>query len=222
MSASRRGRSRSARTIRTVKTFGLRPTEARIILVMRMHPSPWKRRLVSTVRWSLLVDAVAFALAALLTVFPWPVWTVAMGEAWPVGFVVPEIALWLVPLPVCFAAAALWLGRRGGTCGEHTCGRYQRWLTGITVALCAAAVILLCKPAVQAWQLGRTLDGTLDAAFGAPPRPLSPPCPAFSLAAAVVPRNPAPVAIETMQYADGLMLDFYRPPAVAGHSRRPC
>ena len=35
-------------------------------------------------------------------------------EAWPVGMVVPEIALWLVPLPVCFAAAALWLGRRSG------------------------------------------------------------------------------------------------------------
>src|SRR5688572_10510931 len=110
-----------------------------------MHPSPWKRWLVTAVRWSLLVDALAFASAALLTVFPWPVWTVAMGEAWPVGMVVPEIALWLVPVPVCFAAAALWLGRRGG----------RRWLAGITVALCAAAAMLLCKPAVQAWRLGR-------------------------------------------------------------------
>jgi hypothetical protein len=177
-----------------------------------VRTSPWKRRLVSAVRWSLLVDALAFASAALLTTFPWPVWTPAMGRAWPVGMVVPEIALWLVPLPVCFAAAALWLGRRRGG-----------WLTGITVALCAAAVMLLCKPAVQAWRLGRTLDATLDAAFGAPPPPLSaPPCPAFSLAAAVVPRNPAPVAIETMQYADGLALDFYRPPGAAGRSPRPC
>ncbi len=141
-----------------------------------MRPSPWKRRLVTTVRWSLLVDALVSALAALLTTFPWPVWTQAMGtEAWPVGVVVPEIALWLVPLPVCFAAAALWLGLRRG-----------RWLTGVTVALCAAAVILLCKPAVQAWRLGRTLDATLDAAFGA--LPVVPPCPPFSLAATVVPR----------------------------------
>ena len=170
------------------------------------HPSPWKRRLVSAVRWSLLLDALVLASAGLLTVVPWPVWTVAMGEAWPVGFVVPEIALWLVPLPVCFAAAALWLGR----------GRSSRWLTGITIALCAAAMVLLCKPAVQAWRLGQTLDATLDAAFGAPPAP--PPCQPFSLAAAVVPRNPAPVAIETMQYADGMMLDFYR---AAGHSSRP-
>ena len=180
-----------------------------------MRPSLWKRQLVSAVRWSLLVDALVLALAALLTAFPWPVWTVAMGEAWPVGMVVPEIALWLVPLPVCFAAAAMWLGRRGGRKGG--------WLTGITVGLCAAAVILLCKPAVQAWRLGRTLDATLDAAFGVPPAP--PPCPAFSLAAAVVPRNPAPVAVETMQYADGLALDFYRPPAAAGaagRSPRPC
>jgi acetyl esterase/lipase len=41
-----------------------------------------------------------------------------------------------------------------------------------------------------------------------------------------VPRNPAPVAIETMEYADGLMLDFYRATgtasAAAGHSPRPC
>lgn len=168
--------------------------------------SPWKRRLVSTMRWSLLVDALAVASVALLTTFPWPVWTPAMGEAWPVGMVVPEIALWLVPLPVCFAAAALWLGRRR-----------SRWLTGITVALCAAAVMLLFKPVVQAWQLGRTLDATLDAAFGAPP--VSPPCEPFSLAATVMPRNPAPVAIEMMQYADGLSLDFYR---AAGQSPRPC
>lgn len=168
---------------------------------------------MSAVRWSLLVDALLAATASLLTVFPWPVWTQAMGtEAWPVGMVVPEIALWLVPLPVCFAAAALWLGRG---CGS-------RWLTGITVMLCAAAVMLLCKPAVQAWRLGRTLDATLDAAFGAPPE--APPCPPFSMAAAVMPRNPAPFPIETMQYADGLVLDFYRPagPAAAGHLPRPC
>src|SRR6478735_8787930 len=129
-----------------------------------MPPSPWKRRLVSAIRWSLLVDALVLASAGLLTVFPWPVWTQAMGtEAWPVGFVVPEIALWLVPLPICFAAAALWLGRRS-----------RRWLTGITVVLCAAAVVLFCKPVMQAWRLGRTLDARLDAAFGAPPVP--PPC----------------------------------------------
>ena len=78
-----------------------------------MCPSPWKRRLVTAIRWSLLVDAVVSASAALLTTFPWPVWTPAMGQAWPVGMVLPEIALWLAPLPVCFAAAALWLGRAG-------------------------------------------------------------------------------------------------------------
>jgi acetyl esterase/lipase len=201
------------------------PRRPRRAIYGRMQHSPWKRRLVSTVRWSLLVDAVVLASAALLTVVPWPVWTQAMGtEAWPVGMVVPEIALWLVPLPVGFAAAALWLGR-----GRR--GRGGRWLTGVTVALCAAAVVLLCKPAVQAWRLGRTLDATLDAAFGVPPVP--PPSPAFSLAAAVVPRNPAPVAMETMQFADGLALDFYRPPGAtrltsasspksAGHSARPC
>jgi acetyl esterase/lipase len=68
--------------------------------------------------------------------------------------------------------------------------------------------------------LGRTLDATLDAAFGAPPE--APPCRPFSLAAAVVPRNPAPVAIETMEYADGLALDFYRAAGAAGRPHRPC
>ena len=61
-----------------------------------MRPSPWKRRLVSAIRWTLLVDALASVSAGLLTIVPWPVWTEAMGEAWPVGMVVPEIALWLV------------------------------------------------------------------------------------------------------------------------------
>jgi len=43
-----------------------------------------------------------------------------------------------------------------------------------------------------------------------------------------VPRNPPPVAIETMHYADGLALDFYRPAssaaaaAAAARSPRPC
>ena len=103
-----------------------------------MRPSPWKRWLVSAIRWSLLVDALASVSAGLLTVFPWPVWTVAMGEAWPVGMVVPEIALWLVPLPILFAAAALWLGRRSRFVSDESkpvSGR--RWLTGTTVALCA-------------------------------------------------------------------------------------
>jgi acetyl esterase/lipase len=81
--------------------------------------------------------------------------------------------------------------------------------------------MLVCKPAVQAWRLGQTLDARLDAAFGAPPVP--PPGRPFSLAAAVVPRNPAPVAFETMQYADGLALDFYRAVGTAaGRSPRPC
>jgi acetyl esterase/lipase len=80
----------------------------------------------------------------------------------------------------------------------------------------------LCKPAVQAWRLGQTLDATLDAAFGVPP--MAPPCPPFSLGAALAPSNPTPVTIETMQFADGLMLDFYRPAGHddAGHATRPC
>ena len=109
--------------------------DGRHTVLMCMCASSCERSVVTAVRWSLLVNALAMASAAPLTTFPWPVWTQAMGtEAWTVGMVVPEIALWLVPLPVCFAAAALWLGRgRGG----------RRWLTGITVVLCAVAVIVV-------------------------------------------------------------------------------
>ena len=107
-----------------------------------MRHSPWKRRLESAVRWSLLVDALVLASAALLTTFPWPVWTQAMGtEAWPVGMVVPEIALWLVPLPVCFAAAALWLGGRSGhwlTIGRDIL-RYPCCTWNFSLTLCPPA-----------------------------------------------------------------------------------
>src|SRR4051794_36918454 len=63
----------------TARMFGRRRA-----MWSQMRPLPWKRWLLSAVRWSLLVDALVVALAGLLTVFPWPVWTEAMGtEAWP-------------------------------------------------------------------------------------------------------------------------------------------
>jgi acetyl esterase/lipase len=182
-----------------------------------MADRPWKHWLVWCVRSSLLIDAMIFALVGLLTTLPWPVWTEAMGDAWPVGMVVPEIALWLAPLPIGFAIGAFLLRRHG-----------RRWVSAITIGLSVVAFVLLCKPTVQAWRLGGTLDATLASAFASlapPPSSLSsslpppPPCKPFSLASAVFPRTPAPLAIETMEYADGLALDFYR---AAGRPVAPC
>jgi acetyl esterase/lipase len=157
-----------------------------------------KNWLTCAIRWSLLFDGIVIALLSLLTMFKIPavIW-------WPVGFVVSEIALWLSPLPICFAFGA-WLLRR-----KHPV------ITGITLSLCTVAFFLLLKPTVQAWRLGRTLPAQLSAAFG----PANPQRPPFSIASAVYPAAPEPVAIETMVYSKSLPLDFYR---ALGRSSAPC
>src|SRR3982751_4041324 len=151
--------------------------------------SRWKRWLIAAVRWSLLVDAILAALLALLTVFKCPVWL-----PWPVGLVVTEGAMWFALLPLGFGVVA-WFLRRG-----------HRVVAAVTIGLCAVAILLLLKPTVQAWRLGRTLPGQLSAAFG----PAVPQRAPFSLAAAVGGRKPEEVPVETMAYSGPLLLDFYR------------
>jgi acetyl esterase/lipase len=161
--------------------------------------SNWKSWLSAAIRWSLLVDATAATLLSLLTAFKCPVLL-----PWVVGMVVPECALWLALLPLCFATAA-WFLRRG-----------RPVLTGATLALCGVAFLLFLKPTAQARRLGRALPAQLEAAFG----PAAPPQRApFSITAAMFPRAPEPVVVETMEYANSLMLDFYR---AVGRSPAPC
>ena len=162
-----------------------------------------KRWLVIVIRWSLLIDAIVAFLFALLTTFKWPVWSHSMGQAWAVGMVVPEISLWLAPLPLVFGAVALLLRRR------------HLVITTITVGFCIIAFSLFLKPTIQAWQLGRILPTQLAAAFG----PATPQEKPFSLAAAIIPHPPRPVAIETMEYSKSLLLDYYR---TIGRSPAPC
>jgi len=158
----------------------------------------WKAWLATAVRWSLLLDASVLTLLALLTAYKCPVWL-----PWVVGMVVPEIALWLAPLALCFAAAAWVLRRR------------RPVVAGVTIGLCAVSVALLLKPAVQARRLGRELPGQLAAVFG----PGEPPRPPFSVGAALVGRAPEPVPIESMEYGPGLLLDVHR---AVGRSPAPC
>jgi acetyl esterase/lipase len=162
-----------------------------------------RRWLVFAIRWSLLIDAIVAMLLALLTTFKWPVWTHWMGQIWPVGMVVPEISLWLAPLPLCFGASALLLRRRHPV------------ITTITLGLCIIAFSLFLKPTFQVLRLGRTLPAQLAAAFEPATLQEKP----FSISAAIIPRIPKPVAIETMEYSKSLLLDFYR---AVGRSPSPC
>jgi len=163
----------------------------------------WKRWLTTAIRLSLLVDTIVASLFALLTAFKWPIWIRWMGPLWSVGMVLPEISLWLVPLPVCFGVGA-WFLRR-----SHPV------ITTATVGLCVVTFALFLKPTLQAWQLGRALPAQLATAFG----PAAPQQAPFSITAAILPHAPEPVTIETMEYSKLLMLDFYR---AVGRSPAPC
>jgi acetyl esterase/lipase len=159
---------------------------------------PWKTWLVTAIRWSFLFDAIVLTLFSLLTAIKCPVWI-----PWTVGMVVPEIALWLSPLAVCFAIGA-WVLR-----GKHG------MLSLMTLILCVVAFSFLLKPTIQAWRLGHRLPAQLAAAFG-PQTPAQVP---FSFSAAVCPRAPAPLPIETYEYSKALLLDFYR---AVGRTPAPC
>ncbi len=157
------------------------------------------RNLTVGIRWYLFINATVVALLSLLTAVKWPVrldWVIGtvIPECWVVGMVIPECALWLATLPLCFAAGAWFLRRR------------HPIITGATLGLCAVALVLFLKPAVQAWRLGRDLPAQLSAAFG----PATPQRSPFSITAALFPRPPEPVAVQTMEYSNSLMLDFYR------------
>lgn len=152
---------------------------------------------VAAIRWTLLLIAFLVALLALLTMFPTPQWL-----SWQVGMAVSEIGLWVAPLPICLGAGAWFLGRR------------HRGIAILTLALCVVALVLLLKPAAQAWRIGRNLPARFTAAFG-PAFSAQPP---FSLAAIFSPA-PEPVAIKTIPYSGSLLLDFY--PAI-GRSPAPC
>lgn len=155
--------------------------------------------IASALRWMLLFDACITVAFSLLTEIPVPVWN------WPhcvLGMVVPEIGLFLAALPIVFATSAWWLRK------QHP------WITGLTIALCAFALVLFLKPVTQAQRVARALPGELTSAFG----PATPSRKAFSIVTAFKPA-PTAVATETFNYTRDLLLDFYRP---CGRHHAPC
>jgi acetyl esterase/lipase len=156
---------------------------------------------ISILRWALLLAALFLAVASLLTAIKPPVrmnWQLRMIA----GIVEGEFGLGLAIVPVLVGGFA-WFVRRGHL-GIYNC----------TIGFSAIALMLLLKPTVQAWRLGRVLPAQLAAAFG----PATCDHAAFSLGAMLA-NVPQQVTIKTLEYADSLKLDFY--PAI-GKSSAPC
>jgi acetyl esterase/lipase len=152
-------------------------------------------------RWALLVMALLLAVISLFTTFKAPVrvdWRLRMV----VGMAVGEFGRGLGLLPLCIGMTA-WFFRRG-----------HPGVTAGTIGFCAVAILLMFKPAAQAWRLGRELPAQLTAAFG-PAAPERVPYSAFSSFA----RASEAVEIETKEYSGSLQLDFYR---AVGRLPAPC
>lgn len=150
-------------------------------------------------RWLLLVLALLLVALGSLTVIKSPDWS-----PWKLAVLAGEYGHWVAVAPLCVAVLA-W------SCRENSAG-----FAVVTGLVCALAFGLLLKPVTAAWQLGRTLPGKLERQFGRVELGREP----FALAA-LFGCDLAPVRVETLEYSDRLVLDFYRP-ANGGAAPRPC
>lgn len=150
-------------------------------------------------RWLLFLFAVAAAVLGSLTAVKSPDW-----GPWKLAILAGEYGHWVAVAPLVIAVLA-W-SMRGAAPG----------LALTTVLVAAAACGLLLKPCLEARRLAQTLPAILEKQFG----PASLTRPPFSWGALFA-SAPEPVHRETMIYAEGLALDFYRPVrAAAGPA--PC
>ena len=72
----------------------------------------------------------------------------------------------------------------------------HRVVTGVTLGLCGVALLLLLKPAAQAWRLGRARPAQLTAAYGPAIPPQRTP---FSVTASPFASAPQEVGVRTME-----------------------
>ena len=142
-------------------------------------------------RWILLVFAVALLVLGLLTTVKSPAWS-----PWRVAVLAGEFGHWLA-LPA-LAVLAWAIAQRNPT----------------VLVLAALGSVLLLKPTVQAWRIGRGLPARLETQLGRTTIERA----AFS-GAEFFGRDPAPVAVETHAFGPGLALDFYRPALHRDRSR---
>lgn len=139
--------------------------------------------------------AAGLVLLSLLTTVRSPTWA-----PWRLAVLSGEFGHWL-------GAAAL-----GLACGVGFITADAGWGGPLTLGAAAMAAGLFLKPAVQAWRLSADLPECLRRQLGSArvARPAFSPARLFR-------RDPIPVPVETLTYAPGLALDFYR----AGESRGP-
>ena len=150
-------------------------------------------------RWSLLILALLAAVLGALNIVKSPDWSY-----WKLAVLAGEYGHWVALLPLLIGMVA-WSTR----------GTQVAWALA-TVAVSAVAAGLLLKPTAQAWRVAQTLPARLERSFGRAAPDRRP----FSLGALFL-SAPAPVVVETMAYANGLELDFYR--AVRADARAaPC
>jgi hypothetical protein len=143
---------------------------------------------MGTIRGFLFLAAGVFAAGGLLTLLRSPDWL-----NWKLALVAGEFGHWLALVALALGSAA-WALRAG-----------HAGLAWSTVVLSVGAAVLLLKPTWEAARIGRTLPQRLEAAFGGAASPRA----AFSVGGWFE-SAPAPVAVETREFAPGLKLDLYR------------
>lgn len=148
-------------------------------------------------RWSLLLTALATLALALLTAVKSPDWS-----EWKLALLAGEFGHWVAPLPVALGLLA-WICR--GTCPRFAVA---------TAIVCALALGLFLRPALEAWKIAGGLPGKLARQFGPHPMAREP----FSFAR-LFGGSSTPVPAETLIYGENLSLDFYR---AVGRERAPC
>ncbi|MBL9188282.1 MAG: alpha/beta hydrolase [Opitutaceae bacterium] len=147
-------------------------------------------------RWLLFFTSAFLCALSLLTAVRSPDWS-----PWRLGVAAGEFGHWLAVAALGLAAFA-WFARAGA----------GGWALATGLPALVAAV-LFAKPTWQAWRVAEHLPAQLSAQFG----PQAIERPPFSLEG-LMERDPAPVAIRTLQVAPGLPVDLY-----ATHRRgAPC
>ena len=136
-------------------------------------------------------------------IFLWAVALLALGVLtvrrsplrwnWKFALFAGEFGHWLA-LGALGAGVATWALRDG----------YDAWAY-VTLSLIGFAMGLLLRPTVEAERIGRVLPAKLVAAFGEAMPTVEP----FTLSGYFA-SGPAPVAVETREFAPGLRLDFFR------------
>jgi dienelactone hydrolase len=121
---------------------------------------------------------------------------------WKFALLAGEFGHWLA-LVAGGISGATWV-LRDGYCG---------WAWG-TVGVSTIAMVMLLRPTLKAWRIARALPAELATAFGGERPELG----AFSLAG-YFGSVPAPVQVETREYASGLKLNFFR---AVGRAVAPC